>query len=511
MVAAEERKHFAEPYEIRIGEMSHGVFLALAAILTALTICRILLAATADLAEDEAYYWLWSTHLALSYYDHPPMIAYWIRAGTSIFGDAAFGVRVVGLLSVLGGSYLLFETVIALFKNRTAAALSAIWLNATLLCNAAAIIATPDTPLAFFATLTLFGLTKLIDTGDGRYWLLIGAGLGCAFLSKYTAALLLPGIGLWLLLTKEGRSWLPRPQPYLGAVLALILISPVVYWNYLHDWASFAKQAHHGVKDKPANALQSVGELIGGQAGLLTPLVFAFCMFGIGFATWRGMTRRDPRWLSIGLFPAPALLFFSIHSASQKIQPNWPGFLYSAAIVAGVCAFLELNSRRALPSWLRWSFHLAPVLALIFTAGAFLQLGFSVLPVPAKKDPTSRLKGWSALVTDIAAIRAQTGAGVILTDRYAITGEISYYLGDPAGVLEVKERIRYANLPPPQDYLLAEKPSMLVVRHGEDVAYLSQYFGDRRLVTTLVRRGGFQPQDAYDVYIFSHYRGGLFS
>ena len=112
---------------------------------------------------------------------------------------------------------------------------------------------------------------------------------------------------------------------------------------------------------------------------------------------------------------------------------------------------------------------------------------------------------------DIAAIRTQTGAGVILTDRYAITGEIAYYLGDPAGVLEVKERIRYANLPPPQDYLLAEKPSMLVVRHGEDVAYLSQYFGERRLVTTLVRRGGFRPQDAYDVYVLSGYRGGLFS
>ena len=85
-----------------------------------LLIGRVILAATTNLAEDEAYYWLWSTHLATGYYDHPPMIAYWIRAGTSIFGQTTFGVRAVGLLSAVAGSYLLYRTSLSLFRDRKA-------------------------------------------------------------------------------------------------------------------------------------------------------------------------------------------------------------------------------------------------------------------------------------------------------------------------------------------------------------------------------------------------------
>ena len=137
------------------------------AILLVLLVCRVLLAAFTELAEDEAYYWLWSTHLAWGYYDHPPMIAYWIRGGTALFGQTAFGIRFFGLLSVGAGTYLLYRTSLILFRDVSAALLSVIWLNATLLLNAASILATPDTPLAFFAALTLFTLAKLIETGRG--------------------------------------------------------------------------------------------------------------------------------------------------------------------------------------------------------------------------------------------------------------------------------------------------------------------------------------------------------
>ena len=255
-----------------------GVRLALASI-AVLLVLRLVLAATANLAEDEAYYWLWSTHLAAGYYDHPPMIAYWIRAGTAVFGQTAFGVRFAALLSMLAGSYFLYRASLSLFRDANAALLAVLWLNATLLCNAAAIIATPDTPLAFFATLTLFALAKLIETGRGAWWYGVGAALGLAFVSKYTAVLLLPGVFVWMIATAEGRRWFMRPEPYLGALLAAALVAPVFWWNYAHDWASFAKQAQHGVSDKPANAIASIGELLGGQAGLATPLIFAFCAF----------------------------------------------------------------------------------------------------------------------------------------------------------------------------------------------------------------------------------------
>ena len=328
-----------------------GVRLCLA-LVALLLLFRVLLAATADLSEDEAYYWLWSTHLAAGYYDHPPMIAYWIRAGTAVFGQTGFGVRFAALLSSLAGSYVLYRASLSLFGDRNAALLAVLWLNATLFCNAAAIIATPDTPLAFFAILTLFALAKLTETGRGAWWYALGAALGLAFMSKYTAVLLLPGIFLWMIALPSGRRWFLRPEPYLGAVIAAAIVAPVFYWNFTHDWASFAKQAQHGMGDQPGNAFASIAGLVGAQAGLATPIIFAFCVWGSFFALLRGWKRRDSRWLLPGALTAPVFLFFLVHSASHKIQPNWPGFIYPVAVLAAVHSFLALSRERGLPAWL---------------------------------------------------------------------------------------------------------------------------------------------------------------
>ena len=490
---------------------------------------RFVLAATVNLSEDEAYYWLWSAHLAPGYYDHPPMIAYWIRAGTAIFGDTEFGVRFVGLLSAIAGSYLLYLTSLSLFKDRTAALLCVIWMNATLFCNAAAIIATPDTPLALFATAALFALAKLIETSRGAWWYAIGASLGLAFMSKYTAALLLPGLFLWMIACAQGR-WFLRPEPYIGAFIALLIITPVVSWNYAHDWASFAKQAEHSIKDRPANAWASVAEFFGGQAGLASPVIFLFCLFGSGYALFRGLRRSDARWLLLGALTAPVLAFFFIHAANQKIQPNWPGFIYPAAMLAAVHAFRErfrfyaipdgkpvptfpgiaLAEKKGSPRWLRAAFGLAPWLGVAFTLTAFVQLGLGPLPIAAKKDPTARLKGWSKLGSDIQGMERNQSAGMILTDRYAITGELAFYGSGPSDVAQINERIRYANLPQPDDTKLKTAPALLVLRKDGSAAAVTPFFADARKIATLTREAGFHPYDSYDVYLMSGYRGGLF-
>ena len=63
-----------------------------------LLLLRLVVAGMLPLSADEAYYWLWSRHLAAGYYDHPPAIAFLIRAGTALFGDTAFGVRLFAVL-----------------------------------------------------------------------------------------------------------------------------------------------------------------------------------------------------------------------------------------------------------------------------------------------------------------------------------------------------------------------------------------------------------------------------
>jgi 4-amino-4-deoxy-L-arabinose transferase-like glycosyltransferase len=452
---------------------------------------------------------MWSRHLAWGYYDHPPMIAYWIRAGTAIFGQTEFGVRFVGLASGIVGSYLLYLASLSLFRDRAAAALCVVWMNVTILCNAAGIVSTPDTPLAFFASLTLFGLAKLIETGRGAWWFAIGAALGLAFMSKYTAVLILPGLFLWMIASAEGRRWFTRPAPYLAAALALALIAPVVYWNYAHDWASFAKQAQHGVKDKPANAFASVAELFGAEAGLATPLIFLFCLFGGFYCFFRGIRRSDTRLLLLGAMSAPVFAFFFVHAAGQKIQANWPGFVYPAAILAAVHGYLAYSREGPPAPWLRGAFRAAPWVGAAFSLVTFVQLGSGVIPIAAKKDPTARMKGWAGIGAGVETLRRERGAAYILTDRYAITGALAFYGSNADRVAQINERIRYASFPPPDEAELRGAPALLVVRKGANPAGAAAAFASSVFIATIARDTG-QGADEYDAYLLSGYRGGLF-
>ena len=74
-----------------------------------LIVLRGVLSAFLPLSFDEAYYWMWSKHLAWGYYDHPPMVAFMIRAGTMLFGDTSFGVRAGALLLSAAGSWAVWR------------------------------------------------------------------------------------------------------------------------------------------------------------------------------------------------------------------------------------------------------------------------------------------------------------------------------------------------------------------------------------------------------------------
>src|SRR6202048_4198286 len=102
-------------------------------IVLALVALRLVAAAFTPITFDEAYYWMWSKHLAGGYYDHPPMVALVIRLGTLIAGDTELGVRLVSILLALPMSWAIYEATWVLFGGRRVAATAAILLNVTLM------------------------------------------------------------------------------------------------------------------------------------------------------------------------------------------------------------------------------------------------------------------------------------------------------------------------------------------------------------------------------------------
>src|ERR1700756_3559017 len=177
-------------------------------VVLALLVLRLLAAAWTPLTFDEAYYWIWSKHLAGGYYDHPPMVALVIRAGTLIAGDTELGVRLVSILLALPMSYAVYRAAEILFGSARVAATAALLLNITLMAAVGTMIVTPDAPLLVASSFVLFFCAKLLETGRGAWWLAVGVAVGAALTAKYTAMFFGAAILIWLVTVPKNRHWL---------------------------------------------------------------------------------------------------------------------------------------------------------------------------------------------------------------------------------------------------------------------------------------------------------------
>jgi 4-amino-4-deoxy-L-arabinose transferase-like glycosyltransferase len=400
----------------------------LIAVLIALTVVRLAVAAAVPLAPDEAYYWVWSHALATGYPDHPPMVALWIRLGTLVAGDGSLGIRLLGPIAVAFASILLADAGEALFPGRRSGIRAAVLLNATLLFGVGAIIMTPDTPLLVFWTGCLWAMARFQHSGDPRWWLAIGLFAGLAMASKYTAGLLWFGIVAWVLITPSLRVWLRRPMPWIGAFLAVAIFMPVVMWNAAHDWTSFARQGGRLGDWQPLDALRFVPEFIAGQFGLVTPLVFAFCMGGIFRAAHEAWRSRDPAWTMLAALSLPGAVLFLQHAFGDRVQGNWPAIIYPAASIAAV----QLRA----PLWRRmWT----PAIALGFaiTVLAYAQATVALLPLPVRFDPIAlMLSGWDKLAAQVDAMCHESGASFVAADQYGVGAELAHQMRFPVVGIE---------------------------------------------------------------------------
>ncbi|RMF75237.1 MAG: phospholipid carrier-dependent glycosyltransferase, partial [Planctomycetota bacterium] len=154
-----------------------------------LLVVRLLLAPWAVLIPEEAYYWLYSKYLALSYLDHPPMVAWMILGGRTLLGDSELGVRLATWLAAVGSTWLCYRLA-ADWCGRRAGLAAVLLFSITPLFVGAQWVTTPDAPLIFFWLLTLWALTRATRSGRLGWWLLTGLACGLACDSKYPAAAL---------------------------------------------------------------------------------------------------------------------------------------------------------------------------------------------------------------------------------------------------------------------------------------------------------------------------------
>src|SRR5258707_2394667 len=227
-----------------------------------MTALRVTYACLTELRTDEAYYWTWSKESALSFLDHPPMIAWFIRFGTAIFGDSNFGVRFAGVLAMLVTQLLLADIVRRVTHDARAIVFAVLMPEAALYYGLLMAKVSPDIALIPFAVAMLWALVRLHESGNPRWWFAAGLFAGLALLSKFTAIMLAPAVLAFALVPDWRRRWLFSLYPWAAALIALIVFSPVLIWNGQHDWASFRFQFVRAVATHDVS-FRTVGEFIG--------------------------------------------------------------------------------------------------------------------------------------------------------------------------------------------------------------------------------------------------------
>lgn len=464
----------------------------------ALTGLRLVVAAQSGLAEDEAYYRLWGLYPATGYYDHPPMIGWFVHLGQWIAGDTALGLRLLAVLSGILGSAALWRTGFLLYGMRVAG-YAVLFLNATLLVGVGSLIATPDAPSVLFWGLAVWALAELTSGRNPWWWLAIGLFAGLGLNAKYSVLFLGAGIVAFLVLVPEARRWWRSWQLWAGGLIALALVVPVVSWNADHEWASFVKQFGRAVPEGWSS--RYLPEFLGAVIGLLNPLIALLA--GIGLVrVVRGAFRGEPAaglllWTSL-----PFFVYLLAHSLHSRVQGNWPAPLFPAlalmaAIVAADPPAFAARVWRALAGT-------AIVLGL---AVSLLVYWHAVTPLTgafARKDPTFQTRGWDEIREEVAALAGAHDARWIATYGYGLSAQLAFQLDREWPVEQLTERIRYAMRPDPDPVVLSQ-PALFIVEERRDpgLAALSTRFAKVARVAELTRRVKGVPLETLVVYAVS--------
>lgn len=312
-------------------------------VLLAVCLLRVWYAVLLPLSGDEAYHWEWSRHPAWGYYDHPPMTAFVIKATTLLASpDSELGVRLGAILLLAGVSVILY-----LFSRRIASdsggnaedAERAGWMAGLLalmvpLFAGLGVYMSTDPAVVFFCSLSLYCVYMAATRGGWLRWMLAGFAIGCMMLSKFLGVFTLGGMMLFMLLSRDDRRWFSRPQPYIAALVALMVVAPFIAWNHANDWATFKFNLVTRQAENAFN-LKHFPEFVLSQLFAVSPLVFVLGLAGLyrAFKMWRAEKGREVLYLlCTALVP---LSYFVFTSLRRRVGLHWPacGWIPVMAIV----------------------------------------------------------------------------------------------------------------------------------------------------------------------------------
>ncbi len=293
------------------------------------TLIRLIVAPFFGLGVDEAHYVLYAKYLDLSYVDHPPLVG-WVHVPFFyLLGTNEFLARLPAILIFAVTSYCAYLFVLKVTQSMQLSLWAVLALNCSFMLNVLGLMLLPDSLLLLFVFLLIFIAEKIIREKRPLDFILLGILLGLMGLTKYTSILLVPPLIIFFVLKKR-YDIIFSLYMVLAAFIALILITPVIYWNITHNFISFRYQGSH-VFGSLATSFSRFFESLAAQFGAYNPFLFIIAFYGF----FQVLRARDDYLRLAVLFGGTILLFFLATSFYERTLPHWPAVFYLLFIPVG--------------------------------------------------------------------------------------------------------------------------------------------------------------------------------
>jgi hypothetical protein len=378
---------------------------------------RFLFTGAMGIMPQDAYYDFYAQHLDLSYYDHPPLIAYLLRLFTSLFGKKVFVLKLadttVTLLTVIA-----FNKLAKKFLSEQKALVATALLISTFMISILSLISTPDVPLMFCWTMSLNYLYEAIFNKKNSSWAWAGIFTGLSFDSKYTALFLIIGLIGFLLIARSYRKLLISGWFYLYLVLFSVTILPVVLWNARNGFASFKFQSEGRVNEGLQIDLTGFLGVVGHQSAILLPILFfSFAYFIYRIIRKYGIrfTKIPPDQLFLLSFFIPLFVGFFSLSIIYWVKLNW----MMPAYITGIIWVGRYWNKK----WLRYQL----VCSLIVHIAIAIEIIFYIVPI--RSDDT--WYGWKEFAGKVEERRKQyPDAFIFSSDDYKTSAVLNFFLNE---------------------------------------------------------------------------------
>jgi 4-amino-4-deoxy-L-arabinose transferase-like glycosyltransferase len=380
---------------------------------------------------DEPYYWMWGRHLALSYFDHPPMGGWVQWLSYALFGRSSFALRWPTWVALAIELWVFY---------RVARRLSGDDWRPVFLRTTAVFLASPlfgfFLGLAFHEYLLIafvmasgwlfvefFAEVEEGKRGSSRLLFGAAAVLGLAVLSKYNGALLGIAVAGAVLIRPKLRPLLLDWRLWAAAALAIGMQAPVLMWNFQHGFESFLYQAgsRHGTAGLSGVNFDRIKQVALGPglimlSPFLVPVIIRFF-----WARQPTAYERIGKTIAIWLFWPSTLLLIALSNVSW-VMPWWNNVAYAM--------ILPFTGRYTRPILL--GVHIAYGLFI----NTFATITYSVVPVlmlfgAAPGMETESMYGWPRIAERVVELKAEYGAQYLAMNNAQTAAELAYALDDP--------------------------------------------------------------------------------